>query len=401
MNKKRKLLLIFVSLLLIIFASSFLSNFLQNKEQVTIDKEEYERLKKFEEMFSIYDTLQKRYYIEPDYAKMEEGAIRGLLSGLDDPYSLYYNPEEFAKYWADDEGEYAGIGVQIQSKYDENICVITRVFKNSPSEEVGLLKGDILVKAGDIEVNPTTLQSAVDYIRGEIGTKVKITVQRGEEELSFDVERRKIHINLVETKMLEGNIGLIQLYEFAGTAGKEFKEAYENFVKEGMKGLILDLRDNPGGWVNNAQGIADLFIDNDVLCYFEYRDGSREYIRTNPGKTTIPMVVLINGNSASASELLSGAFRDYGLAEIVGTTSFGKGIAQEVVSVGSRGAGFQYTVAQYFTPKGGKVHNEGITPDHIVELTEEQENKKYELGDLSDPQLAKAVEVMQKKLGKE
>ncbi len=400
MNKKSRILLIGLSLFVLLFSSSFLSNFLANKEQVTIDKAEYERLKQFEEMFQIYDIIDKRFYIEPDYNKLKEGAVRGLLSGLDDPYSIYYNPEEFAKYWEDDGGEYAGIGVQIQSRHDENICVITRVFKGSPSEEVGLKKGDILIKAGDIDVNPTTLQEAVDFIRGEIGTKVNITILRGEEEIPFEVERRKIHINLIESTMLENNIGLIQLFEFSGTSGQEFKETYDKLIAEGMKGLIIDLRDNPGGWVNNAQGIADIFIDNDVVCYFEYRDGSREYIRTNPGKTTMPMVLLINGNSASASELLSGAFRDYGLAEIVGTTSFGKGIAQEVVGVGTAGAGFQYTVAQYFTPKGGKVHNAGIEPDYVVELTEEQELINYDLGDMKDPQLAKAVEVMNKKLEK-
>lgn len=414
MKKFSKILLISLCVLVLLLSSSFITS-LFSDDKVTLTKEEYARLKeidtllsnyeipstdKLAELFQVYDILKKRYYIEPDYTKVEEGAIRGLLQGLDDPYSVYFNPEEFAKYWEEDQGEYAGIGVQIQSKFEENICRITRVFKGSPAEEVGIKKGDILIKAGEVEVNPTTLQEAVDFIRGEIGTTVDITILRGEEEIPFTVERRKIHINLIESTMLEGNIGLIQLYEFSGTSGDEFKQIYDDLSAQGMKGLIIDLRDNPGGWVNNAQSIADVFIDNDVLCYFEYRDGSREYIRTKPGAKQMPLVVLINENSASASELLSGAFRDYGLAELVGSTTFGKGIAQEVQEIGANGAGLSYTVAQYFTPKGGQVHKEGISPDYEVELTDEEKLIDYDLGDPADKQLSKAIEVMQNKLKK-
>lgn len=398
MKRFNKMALICMVILCVIFSSSF-AKFL-GEEKVSIPKSEYEELLKFKEMFNIYEVLDKRYYIEPDEKKLIEGSIRGMMSGLDDPYSVYYTPEEFEKYWEEDSGEYAGVGMQITSKYDENICVISRVFQGSPAEEAGIKKGDILIKAGDIDVYPNNLQEAVDFMRGKKGTKVKITMLRGDEELLFDVERRDVHINQVETKYMDGDIGLIQLYQFSGESGEEFSKALNQLIAKGAKGIIVDLRDNPGGWVNNARDIADLFVENDTLCYFQYRDGTKEYIKTGKGKMSIPMSIIINENSASASELFTGAMQDYGLADVVGTVSYGKGIAQEIMDVGDKGAGFQFTVAQYFTPKGRAVHKKGITPDYIVELGEDI-NKEFEFGSLEDPQLKKAYDLVIKKVGKD
>lgn len=378
-------------------ASSFFDVF--KEEQISVSKSEYEAFQNFKEMFDVYKVINERYYIEPENKKLVEGAIRGMLSGLDDPYSIYYNSEEFKDYWEDDSGEYAGVGMQIASKLDENICVITRVFKGSPAEEAGIKKGDIFVQAGDIKVSPKNLQEAVDFIRGEIGTKVKLTMLRGSEEIVLDVERRKVNINRVDYTMLDGNIGLIQLYEFSGESGKEFKNAMGKLLEQGAKGLVIDLRDNPGGWVNNAKEIADLFIENDTLCYFQYRDGSKEYIKTGKGKLHIPMSIVINEFSASASELFSGAMQDYGRADIVGNVSYGKGIAQEIQDVGDEGAGFQYTVAQYFTPKGQKVHKVGIQPDYLIKVPYD-EYKEYQFASMDDPQLKKAYELVLNKIKK-
>ena len=317
MKKIKKIAILSLVVLCVLFTSSFMKFFAE--EKVSIPKSEYEQLLKFKEMFAIYDVIDRRYYIEPDYNKLVEGSIRGMLAGLEDPYSVYYNPEEYATYWEDDSGEYAGVGMQITSKFEENICVITRVFEGSPAEEAGIKKGDILLRAGEIDVYPNNLQEAVDFIRGEVGTKVKITMLRDNEELVFDVDRRHIHINQVVSTLMDGNVGLIQLFEFSGESGAEFKKAINKLYQQGAEGIIIDLRDNPGGWVNNARDIADLFIENDTLCYFEYRDGSREYIKTGDGKKNVPMAILINENSASASELFTGAMQDYGLADVVGS----------------------------------------------------------------------------------
>ncbi|NMD38199.1 MAG: S41 family peptidase [Christensenellaceae bacterium] len=391
LQNKNKRIISFIALIVMVFvfSSGFFSSIFNNEEQITISKEQYEELIRFEELNEIYNIIKKNYYIEPDYEKMMHQAAKGLLSGLEDPYSFYYTPEEFEKYWEEDSGEYAGIGIQILGNPDDLTCRITRVFKGSPSEKAGIKKGDLLWKAGDIDVNMHTLNDAVDFIRGEPGTYVDIKIKRNKEIIDLKVMRDNIHINWIENMMLDDKIGLIQLFEFSGESGKEFKKDFDDLKSKGMEGLIIDLRDNPGGWVNNALGIADLFIDNDVLCYFEFRDGSRQYIRTQDGKIDFPIVVLINENSASASELLSGAFQDYGIAKIVGTVSYGKGIAQDVMTVGKDHAGIQYTSAQYFTPKGRQVHKLGITPDIIVEMPE-GEVIDYDLGDLNDPQLKEA-----------
>ncbi len=395
LNNKNKKLVTLISLvaMVLVFSSGFFSSFFKDQEQITIPKKQYEELIKFEELNEIYNIIKNNYYIEPDYEKMMHQAAKGMLSGLDDPYSYYYTPDEFKKYWEEDSGEYAGIGIQILGNPDDLTCRITRVFKGSPSEKAGIKKGDLLWKAGDIEVNMNTLNDAVDFIRGEAGTYVDITIKRDKELIDLKVMRDNIHINWIENMMLDDKIGLIQLFEFSGESGKEFKEDFDALKAKGMEGLIIDLRDNPGGWVNNALGIADLFIDNDVLCYFEFRDGSRQYIRTKPGKIDFPIVVLINENSASASELLSGAFQDYEIAKVVGTVSYGKGIAQDVIEVGKEKAGIQYTSAQYFTPKGRQVHKLGITPDIVVEIPEGAEID-YNLGDLNDPQLCEAYKTI-------
>lgn len=395
--KNKKILLILILISLCFFASSsFLSGLLSGGELVTIKRSEYEELQRFSELNDIYNIIEQAYYEEPDYDKMILGATRGMLMALDDPYTFYYTPEELKKYWEDDSGEYAGIGIQILSDKDDLSCRVTRVFKNSPAERAGIKKGDLLIKAGDIEVNAHSLNDAVDFMRGKIGTSFNIEIKRNDEIISLDVTREKIHINLIESGMLKDGVGLIRLYEFSGESGEEFKQAFQDLKNQGMKALVLDLRDNPGGWVNNAKSIADLFIDGDTLTYFQYRNGSKHYIKTAKGKIEIPMAVLVNENSASASELLSGALQDYGIAKLVGVNTYGKGIAQEVLSLyeGDDSSGLQFTSAQYFTPKGRKVHKIGIKPDYEIQLPEEDKNKIFDFGDFEDVQLKKAFDLL-------
>lgn len=199
--------------------------------------------------------------------------------------------------------------------------------------------------------------------------------------------------------MLSDDVGYIHLYQFAGDCATQFESALKSMVEQGAKGLVLDLRDNPGGWVNDAVSIADHFLDKGIVCYMEYKDGTREYEYSKDGKENLALVVLVNEFSASSSEILSGALQDRADATVVGVQSYGKGIVQYVLPVGTDGAGMQLTVAQYYTPNGNAVHKIGITPDVEIALPE-GDNGMYELGDLADPQLNKAFEVMQEKLEK-
>jgi len=353
-------------------------------------------------MYDIFDYANKNFYQETDPKQLVEYATRGLMLGLDDPYSFYYNPEEFAELWEDDEGNYVGIGVMIQSNMETQICTIIRVFKGGPAEEAGVQRGDILYKVGeDLYVNANNLQDAVDIMRGEPNTDVSVTFLRGEEEITYTITRRAVSVNQVESKMIEDSIGYIALYQFAGQCEKEFENDLNQLLAQGAKGIIIDLRDNTGGWVEQARYIADLFMDKGEICYLKYRDSddhdSPEY-QTYDGKADVKLVILINENTASSSEILTGALRDCAGAVTVGVNSFGKGIIQAVNNIGENGAGFQLTVAQYFTPNGSAVHKVGIAPDYEVKLPE-GDNGMYNFADTEkDIQLIKAVEVMKESL---
>ena len=237
-------------------------------------------------------------------------------------------------------------------------------------------------------------------MRGEPGTVVNVTFLRDEEEITFQILRKEIMVNQVESTLLETGIGYIAMYEFAGEAEKEFEKALNELLEQDIKGVIIDLRDNSGGWVEQARYIGDLFMDKGELCYFVFRDGTEnhELYRTKDGKADVKIVVLINELSASSSEILTGALRDCADATIVGTTSYGKGIVQNVYPIGSNGAGYQITIAEYFSPKGNKVHKIGISPDVVVERPEGDKGI-YEFADTSkDVQLVKALEIMREKL---
>lgn len=363
---------------------------------VTISREQYEKYQQFDQLLELLEIVDQGFFEDYDTQDMLDGAAYGLLSGLGDPYTFYYTPEEYAELWEEDEGEYAGVGIQISTSYLTGICTISRVFDNGPAHEAGVHKGDILYKVEDLYVNSSTINDAVDIMRGTPGTQVHVTFLRGSEEIEFVLTRANISVNRIDSMMLTDEIGYIYLYEFAGDCAEKFEAKVKEMVAAGAKGLILDLRDNPGGWVNDAQDIADVFLDEGILCYLQYKSGERYYYRTKAGKTDIPLVILINENSASSSEILTGALKDRTNATVVGVQSYGKGIVQSVVPL-SDGAGMQITVAQYYTPHGNAVHKLGITPDVEVE----GDNGMYELGDLTDAQLAKALEVMQEKLNQQ
>lgn len=364
----------------------------KKNKTVTISQEEYDRLSRYAQMDEILQYVEAWYYQEPDVDALIENATRGLLYALEDPYSFYYNEEEWAELWEDDEGEYAGIGIQLLGNYLDYSVTVTQVFRDTPAQQAGLRKGDLLVRVEDIEVDAYTMQNAVNVMRGKVGDEVEIEVQRGEEFLTFHIPRAQIHVNRIEYTMLEDNVGYILLYEFAGESQEEFSEALTALRAQGAQSLVVDLRDNGGGWVDAAISIGDLFLDEGILAYSQDRYGNREDYRTTDGKDDIPLVFLVNENSASASEILAGGLQDLNRATVVGRTTYGKGIVQTVIGLDDNTAGFQMTYAQYFLPSGAEVHKIGITPDVISEMPEEQTSIYFELGDLSDSQLAAAWE---------
>ena len=361
---------------------------------VTLTRQEYERLAQFEKLATVKDYIENMYYQEVDSDKMLEFAMQGMLSACDDPYTFYYNEQAWSDLWEDDTGVYAGVGLQLLGNYETNIVTVTQVFKDAPAEKAGVRKGDQLIRVDDIEVDATNMDIAVKHMRGESDSLVELEVIRRGEHLVFTMYRAVIHINRVEYTMLEDNVGYIALYQFAGESDEEVSAALEDLTGRGAKSIVLDLRDNPGGWVSHAVAVADLFLDRELLVYAQYRDGTRDENWTMPGKTDVPLVILINGNSASSSEILAGGLQNLGRATLVGTTSYGKGIIQYVMPIDdSNTDGFQFTVAQYYLNDGTAVHKIGITPDVTVEMPEEFAGTYFDLGDMDDPQLGAAWEI--------
>lgn len=386
-------LLIFSAALMITGQASGLFDFTGQKQKtVTISQQEYERLSRYAKMDEILQYVEAWYYQEPDVDALIESATRGLLYGLDDPYSFYYNSQEWTDLWADDEGEYAGIGLQLLGNYLDYTVTVTRVFEGTPAQQAGIRKGDLLVRVEDIEVDAYSMQNAVNVMRGEVGEEVEIEIYRNGEYIVFQVPRAIIHVNRIEYTMLEDNVGYIVLYEFAGESQQEFADALEALKQQGATSLVVDLRDNGGGWVDAAIDIADLFLDKQVLVYSQDRYGNKEEYKTKNGKDDIPLVILVNENSASSSEILSGGLQAAGRAEVVGTLTFGKGIIQTVITLSDQTDGFQMTYAQYFLSNDQAVHKIGITPDQTVEMPEDLKSTYFDLGDMNDPQLKAAWE---------
>ncbi len=361
---------------------------------VTITRAEYERLKQYEKLDEVLQYIEAYYYKEPDTGDMMDMAIQGLLAGLNDPYTFYYDAEAWADMWEEEEGEYTGIGLQLLGSYLDYTVTITRVFRDTPAEKVGLRKNDLLVRVEDITVTTETMQNAVNVMRGKVGESVEVEVYRDGEYLTFTVERAAIHTNNVDWCMLDNNVGYLILYQFSTESLlQDFKTALKDLEAQGARSLVLDLRDNPGGWVNDAVGVADVFLDKKLVVYSRTRDQERtDEQYTKAGADDIPLVVLINGSSASSSEILSGCLQDYGRAVIMGSQSFGKGVMQYVIGLSDNKTGMQFTFCEYFTPNGNSVHGIGITPDIAVEMPADLKNKLFEVGDMADPQLAAAWE---------
>lgn len=339
------------------------------------------------------------YYDETEEEQLEAGLYAGLLEGLGDPYSEYYTKQEYEDLQISATQNYCGIGAALSQDRDSMQVTITHVYDGSPAQEAGLKDGDMIVKVGDIEAPSMELSDLVTHIRGEEGTAAHLTVYRdGETDyLEFDVERANIDLPTVEHKMLDGGIGYIHILEFGAPTVKQFEEAAAELAAQGMKAMVLDVRDNPGGMITAVTGILDDILPSGTVVYTQDKYGKRQdYTSDDEKKMDIPMAVLINGNSASASEILAGAIRDFQYGKLIGTKSFGKGIVQTILSLGE-GDAIKLTTAKYFTPNGENIHGTGIEPD--IELEYEYTGEREgEYDEMRDNQVLKAMEVLNQEL---
>lgn len=342
-----------------------------------------------------YKTIIDKYFLgEVKEEKLEEGAIRGYIAGLDDPYTQYISKDEMKDFLEDTKGNFVGIGIYMTTDKETNLIKVVETIEDSPAEEVGLKAGD-LIKTVDGEIfTAENLDKISSKIKGTEGTKVKLEIIRDKETKEFEIVRRKIIVNQVKGEVLENNIGYIKISSFDEATSSGFKEKYDELNQKNIKGLIIDLRNNGGGIVTEALKVADYITDKGSVLLYEVDKNNKEQIKksNNDPIVNVPVILLVNENTASASEILAGALKDLGKAKIVGTKTYGKGVIQEVLSRPD-GSGLKITTEKYLTPNKTEIHKIGIEPDEKVELPKEITSMR-DLNKENDTQLKKALEML-------
>lgn len=370
-------------------------------QKVIISKDTYQYYQtlgdEYGKLFTLKDFLIKNYYKELDEEKLMESAIKGMFQGVEDPYTSYMTENEFTELMTRTQGTYGGIGVIITPGEDGLVTVVSPI-EDTPGERAGIATGDKVLAVDGKAVSGEQLELAADMMRGEPGTEVVLSIWREGTTEPFDVsiEREVIRLQTVRSEVLENHIGYVRISMFDEQTYNDFEIHMNDLQNQNIQGLIIDLRNNPGGLLTQCLEIADMILPEQVIVYTEDRHGAREVEKSNKKQIDLPIVVLVNKGSASASEILAGAIQDGNRGTIIGTTTFGKGLVQQVKPLND-GTGFKYTVSQYFTPSGSNIHGTGIDPDIIVELPEELRNEINLEAD-QDIQLKKAIEVINEKV---
>ena len=336
----------------------------------------------------LQNLIEKHYMGDVKEKNLEDGVYKGYINGLNDPYSVYYNKKETKELYESTGGEYSGIGAVMSQNTETGVITLVQIYKDSPAEKAGLKENDILYKVEGKEVTGKDLSKVVSKVKGEKGTTVELTVLRGEDakEVTVTATRDTVQAQTIEYKMMDDKIGYIRVSEFDTVTYDQYKEALDDLEKQGMTGLVVDLRNNPGGSLSTVCDMLDLMLPKGLIVYTEDKNGKKTKMKSDEEhQFTKPLAVLVNGNSASASETYSGAIQDYGIGKIVGTQTYGKGVVQQIFDLDD-GTAVKLTIAEYFTPKGRSINGKGITPDVKVEYENNEENPD------ADNQLDKAVE---------
>lgn len=404
---KKKLTVIFLILLiltnLITFGFTNIST-IQMDKRVIIPRGEYEEIysvyRDFSKVLVLENLIKESYLREVDDAKLIDGQLKGMVESLKDPYSQYMTAEEYDSFHQQTSGIYGGIGVIVTPGEDNFITVISPI-EDTPGEKAGIKPGDKIIKVDGKEFTADEMDEAVKLMKGEPNTKVTLSIMRknkkGENKiLDIDITRREIRLVTVKPNIIDDNIGYIKITSFDELTDEDFKKSLKSLEKSGVEGLVIDLRYNPGGLLDVTANIADELLGEVDIVYTQTKDGEREYLKSKKSKTELPLVVLINEGSASASEILAGAIKDNNRGELIGTTSFGKGVVQRIRPL-QDGSALKLTISEYFTPNGINIHGIGIEPDIKVELPEDIE--EIGINNIQeDTQIQKALEVLKNKI---
>ena len=377
MKFNKKYLYLVIAFVILISVPVYCSTVKEKKAITTTEENQAGYFKDSNELIKIVDSINliQTLFVgksEPTKDELYKAAIAGIVNSLNDPYSEYFSKEDLESFSEDMDGNYVGVGMSIDKKKGEALVVVSP-FIGSPASKAGMKIGDKVIKVDDKDILPLTSTETVKLLKGTKGTKVVLDVVREGVKGSIKVEiiRDEIKLEFVESKMLDDKIGYVSLLRFGNNTGKEIESHIKKLQAQGMKALILDLRSNPGGSLEEAQDISSLFVKDKLIVSLKYKNGTKkDYNRTFQNLGDFPLVVLVNGGSASASEIVTGALKDYKRGLIIGQKTFGKGIVQQIIPIGNDGEAIKLTIAQYFTPKGNYIHGTGIEPDIKVEMNE-------------------------------
>lgn len=331
----------------------------------------YKEYRQYKKLVSLSEKINEDFYKKPDRDMLETGIYKGLFAGLGDVYSAYYTKDEMKQLLEASSGKYVGVGMTVGADKETGRIRVESTFDKSPAKEAGIQKGDFIVRVDGKSYTYQEMDIAVKNMRGKAGTSVKISLIRANRQIEKIVVRRQITIQTIDSRVLENNLGYISIKSFDEDTADDFRSALKNLEAKNIKGLIVDVRDDGGGLLDVVENIADRLLGKAVIVYTQDNKGNKEYLRSSDKeKISIPIVVLTNGNSASASEILTGAILDNKAGISVGTTTYGKGLVQQVVPLRD-GTGYKLTTAQYFTPNGSYINEKGIKP--TIEVKEEKD----------------------------
>lgn len=409
---KLKKILITILVLALFLTSNVISYNLGNSSKKLADKkiiakkDDNEKSSKkindeyvLERINEVKRMIDKNYYKKADDYDVLIGMLKGAVNSLKDPYSYYMTEDEYKKFNEETDGEFAGLGIYVSGSIDDNLITVVAPMKGTPADRAGLKTDDKIIKINGKDFTADKMDDAVKIMRGKPGEKVKITVLRRDEDgkakfIDFEIVREIIKVQTVSSKLLKDNIGYISISGFDTPTYNDFNKQYKELKKQGMKKLILDLRNNPGGLLTTSTQVVNTFLDGGLIMYTLDKQNNKETINATKGADDIKIVVLVNKGSASASEIVAGALKDRKRATIIGTQTFGKGIVQTVFNMPD-GEGLKLTTSAYYTPSGVNIHGKGIAPDIKVELNKEV--KTISIDNLAkDNQIQKAIEILNK-----
>ena len=393
-----KIIMLVILTAFITFMVTSLSMYTYFKQNPTLQFVEGEKSDIDTYLSKIKTAIDKNFLWQDkiDEEKLKDGAIKGYVEGLGDKYTEYISKDEMKKFTEDINGSFVGIGIYMIADESSGKIIVYHPIPDSPADKAGIKAGDIIASVNGVEYSYDDFNTIADHIKGEVGTKVKLVIERDGKKLDFEIVREKIETNPITSKMLEKDIGYLNLPSFDKDVSKKLKEKIDDLIEKGAKSLILDLRNNGGGMVDECTEITDFFLDKDkiIMTTKDKKGNVQKSVTKNKKLYEIPLVILVNENTASASEILTGALKDNNRTKVIGTKTYGKGVIQSVFNL-SDGSGLKITTAEYFTPNGIEINKKGITPDIQVKLPDTVKSV-YSVEEKDDTQLKKAIEELSK-----